>query len=279
MPDAHAIDRLFARRNFLNACVALTGGALIAAAGRARSEPTTAGPPDPALIEDLVAANHILFDQGVVDGYGHVSVRHDKSTDRYLLSRSLAPELVTAADIVEFDLDSNAVDPRGRAFYLERFIHGEVYKARPDVKSVVHHHSPAVIPFGVTKVPLQPVFHMAAFVGEGVPVFEIRDFGGMTNMLVSNPQLGAALARTLGNKPTVLMRGHGAVVVGNSLHQSVARSVYLQVDARLQAQAMALGGEITYLAPEEVKKFEDLGGAGYERAWELWKRKAMAEMR
>jgi len=277
MHDAHSIDRLFRRRAFLNACVALTGGALIAAAGRTRAEPTSAGPADPALIEDLVAANHILFDQGVVDGYGHVSVRHDKDPNRYLLSRSLAPELVTAEDIVEFDLDSNAVDPRGRKFYLERFIHGEIYKVRPDVKSVVHHHSPAVIPFGVTKIPLRPVFHMAAFVGEGVPIFEIRDFGGMTNMLVSNPQLGAALARTLGNKPALLMRGHGAVVVGSSVHQSVARSVYLQVDARLEAQAIALGGDITYLAPEEAKKFEELGGAGYERAWDLWKRKVMAQ--
>jgi HCOMODA/2-hydroxy-3-carboxy-muconic semialdehyde decarboxylase len=276
MHDAHSIDRLFARRNFLNACVALTGGALIAAAGRARSEPTTAGSPDPALIEDLVAANHILFDQGVVDGYGHVSVRHDKNPDRYLLSRSLAPELVTAADIVEFDLDSNAVDPRGRAFYLERFIHGEVYKARPDVKSVVHHHSPAVIPFGVTKVPLQPVFHMAAFVGEGVPVFEIRDFGGMTNMLVSSPQLGAALARTLGNKPTVLMRGHGAVVVGNSVHQSVARSVYLQLDARLQAQAMALGGDITFMDPQECALITGRKDLNFDRPWRMWKERIEA---
>ena len=276
MYDAQATDRLLARRTFLNVCAALTGGALLTAAGRGRAEPASAGPADPALIDDLVAANHILYDEGVVDGYGHVSVRHDKDPTRYLLSRSVAPELVTAEDIVEFDLDSNPVDPRGRKFYLERFIHGEIYKARPDVKSVVHHHSPAVIPFGITKVPLQPVFHMAAFVGEGVPVFEIRDFGGMTNMLVGDAKLGAALARTLGSKPAALMRGHGAVVVGSSVHQSVARSIYLQLDARLQAQAMALGGQITYLDPEEVKKFEDLGGAGYERAWELWKRKVMA---
>jgi ribulose-5-phosphate 4-epimerase/fuculose-1-phosphate aldolase len=279
MHQFHSIDRRFARRSFLNVCAALAGGALVAGTGRLRAEPASAGPADPALIEDLVAANHILFDQGVVDGYGHVSVRHDKDPSRYLLSRSLAPELVTADDIVEFDLDSNPVDARGRKFYLERFIHGEIYKARPEVKSVVHHHSPAVIPFGVTKVPLRAVFHMAAFVGEGVPVFEIRDFGGMTNMLVSNSQLGAALARTLGDKPAVLMRGHGAVVVGASVHQSVARSVYLQLDARLQAQAMALGGDITYLAPEEARKFEELGGTGYERAWDLWKRKVMAEKR
>jgi HCOMODA/2-hydroxy-3-carboxy-muconic semialdehyde decarboxylase len=266
-------SRPFPRRTFLSVCAALGGGALLGTAIRSRAEPASAGPADPALIEDLVAANHILYEEGVVDGYGHVSARHDKDPNRYLLARSVAPELVTADDIVEFDLDSNPVDPRGRRFYLERFIHGEIYKARPDVKSVVHHHSPAVIPFGVTKVPLRPVFHMAAFVGEGVPVFEIRDFGGMTNMLVSDAKLGAGLARTLGDKPAVLMRGHGAAVVGVSVHQSVARSVYLQLDARLQAQAMALGGEITYLDPQEVKKMEDLGGVGYERAWELWKRK------
>jgi HCOMODA/2-hydroxy-3-carboxy-muconic semialdehyde decarboxylase len=225
------------------------------------------------LIEDLVAANRILADQGVVDGYGHVSARHNKDPNRYLLARSVAPELVTAEDILEFDLDSNAVDPRGRKLYLERFIHGEIYKARPDVKAVVHHHSPAVIPFGVTNVPLRPIFHMAAFVGLGVPVFEIRDAAGMTDMLVRTPELGRALARTVGDKPAALMRGHGAVVVGASVSEAVGRSIYLQVDARLQAQAIALSGEITYLDPEEVRKVQ--GAFSYERAWELWKRKAM----
>jgi ribulose-5-phosphate 4-epimerase/fuculose-1-phosphate aldolase len=261
------------RRHFLTACAAFTAAALFGAAGRARSEPASAGPADAGLIEDLVAANHILANQEVVDGYGHVSVRHDKDPTRYLLARSVAPELVAAGDILELDLDSNPVDGRGRKLYLERFIHGEIYKARPDVKSVVHHHSPAVIPFGVTGVPLRPVFHMAAFVGHGVPVFEIRKAGGMTNMLISTPALGRALAATLGDKPAALMRGHGAVVVGASLPDAVARSIYLQMNARLQAQAIALGGEITYLDPEEVRKFEAVGG--YERAWELWKRKAM----
>ena len=202
------------RREFLTRCTILATGAFLGAAGRAHSEPASAGPADPALIEDLVAANRILASEGVVDGYGHVSARHDKDPNRYLLARSMAPELVTAADIVEFDLDSNAVDPRGRKLYLERFIHGEIYKARPDVKAVVHHHSPAVIPFGVSTVPMRPIYHMAAFVAQGVPVFEIRQVGGMTDMLVRTPELGRALARTLGNSPAALMRGHGAVVVG-----------------------------------------------------------------
>jgi ribulose-5-phosphate 4-epimerase/fuculose-1-phosphate aldolase len=273
MSAEHRPDARPPRRDFLASCTVLAAGVLLAAAGRARSEPASAGPPDPGLIEDLVAANRILADQGVVDGYGHVSARHNLDPSRYLLARSVAPELVTAEDILEFDLDSNPVDPRGRKLYLERFIHGEIYKARPEVKSVVHHHSPAVIPFGVTNVALRPIYHMAAFVGLGVPVFEIREAGGMTDMLVSTPELGRALARTLGDKPAALMRGHGAVVVGDSVPVAVARSVYLQMDARLQAQAIALGGEITYLDPEEVRKLGPLGG--YDRAWQLWKRKAM----
>lgn len=274
MHTAHETHVRPERRQFLTACTLLTAGALLGAVGRARAAPESAGLPDPGLIEDLVAANHILADQGVVDGYGHVSARHDKDPGRYLLARSLAPELVTAEDILEFDLDSNPVDARGRKLYLERFIHGEIYRVRPDVKAVVHHHSPAVIPFGVTGVPLRPVYHMSSFIGLGVPVFEIREAGGMTDMLVRTPVLGRALARTLADKPAVLMRGHGAVVVGASLPEAVGRSIYLQMNARLQAQAMALGGKITYLAPEEVQKLGGLGG--YDRAWELWKRKVSA---
>jgi len=238
---------------------------------------TTAGPADPKLIEDLVAANRILADRGVVDGYGHVSARHDRDPNRYLLSRSLAPELVTADDLIEYDLDSNSVDARGRSMYLERFIHGEIYKARPDVKAIVHHHSPSVIPFGVTTVPLQPLYHMSAFIGEDVPVFEIRKAGGITDMLVRNPALGHALAQTLGGKPAALMRGHGAVVVGPDLPLAVGRSIYLEINAKLQVQAIALGGKVTYLDPEEARKAATLDG--YQRAWELWKQKAMAQER
>jgi ribulose-5-phosphate 4-epimerase/fuculose-1-phosphate aldolase len=264
----------FRRRDFLIACGGLALGCALTRSQRVLAQSSSAGPADPKLIEDLVAGNRILAMEGVVDGYGHISARHDKDPQRYLIARSIAPELVTADDIVELDLDSNPVNAKGQRLYLERFIHGEIYKARPEIRSVVHHHSPAVIPFGVTAVRLQPIYHMAAFVSEGVPVFEIREAGGMTDMLVRTPQLGQALAKTIDNKPAALMRGHGAVVVGTSVMQAVARSVYLQMNARLQAQAIALGGEITYLDPEEARKFQSADS--YERAWDLWKRKAMA---
>lgn len=238
-----------------------------AAAGQAGADGTQAG-----LIQDLVDANHILAHQGILDGYGHVSARHSHDASRYLLSRSLAPELVTADDVMEYTLDSVPVEAKGRALYIERFIHGEIYKARPDVRAIVHSHSPSVIPFGVvSSVPLRPLYHMAAFIGEGVPVFDIRQAAGMTDMLVRDAALGRALAQTLGNKPAALLRGHGAVVVAPSLPMAVGRSVYLDLNARLQAQAMALGGPIEYLAPEEARKaIVD----GYQRAWELWKRQA-----
>lgn len=261
------------RREFLAACSFLASGILLSRVLSVHAEPTSAGSIDPKLIEDLVAANHILANEGVVDGYGHVSARHPANPERFLISRSVAPELVTPEDIMELDLDGNAVDLRGRKLYLERYIHGEIYRARPDVKSIVHHHSAAVIPFAITKVPLQPVYHMAAFIGKGVPVFEIRDAGGVTDMLISSPKLGQALATTLADKPAALMRGHGAVVVGSSISEAVARSVYLQMNARLQAQAMALSPNVTYLNSGEVEK---LGTPSwYDRAWELWKRKAL----
>jgi HCOMODA/2-hydroxy-3-carboxy-muconic semialdehyde decarboxylase len=229
------------------------------------------------LIEDVVAANRILADQGVVDGYGHVSVRLDRDPDRFLLARSLAPELVTAADIMEFDLDCRPLDDRGQATYLERFIHGEIYRVRPDVGAIVHHHSPSVIPFTISPVPLRPLYHMSAFIGDGVPNFEIRTAGGMTDMLVSNPELGRALARTLGDHPAALLRGHGAVVVGSTLPLAVGRSIYMEMNARLQLQALALPGTLTYLDPEEVRKVE--ARQDYARSWDLWKRRAQAASR
>src|SRR5713101_4425213 len=181
------------RRHVLAGSAAALVGALYRP--RVGAQTASAGPPAAQLIEDLVAANRILADQGVLDGYGHVSARHDRDPARFLMSRSLAPELVTAADIMEYDSASEPVDPRGRSSYLERFIHGEIYRVRPDVQAVVHSHSPSVIPFGVTGVPLRPLFHMSAFLGGGVPVFEIRTAGGMTDMLVRNPALGRALAQ------------------------------------------------------------------------------------
>src|SRR5512143_567100 len=150
------------------------------------------------IIEDLVTASHILANEGVLDGLGHVSVRHPDNPQHYLMSRSLAPALVAASDIMEYDLDSNALDRQGRALFLERFIHGETYKARPDVMAVIHSHSPAVIPFSISQTPLQPVFNGAAFLAPSAPVFDIRKIAGMTDLLIGNGDLGKALSATLG---------------------------------------------------------------------------------
>lgn len=230
---------------------------------------------DPALVDKLALANRILYDQGVVDGFGHVSVRHGGSAGHFLLARNMAPGLVTAADILAFDLDANAVDAAGRRVYLERFIHGEIYRARPDVRAIVHNHSPSVIPFGATGAPLRPLYHMSAFLSGGVPVWDIHAAAGDSDMLVRTPALGRSLAQALGARPVVLMRGHGAVVVGGSLPQAVFRSVYTEVNARLQAQALALGGgNVTYLSPEEAKRAEAAVAGTLGRPWELWKRKA-----
>jgi HCOMODA/2-hydroxy-3-carboxy-muconic semialdehyde decarboxylase len=191
----HRAFGAFAAFAFLSITVALTLNLAVA-----QTSPPSAGPIDPAVIEDLVLANRILADQNILDGFGHVSVRHPTSPGRYLMSRSIAPALVTPADIIEYDLDSNPVDPNGRQSFLERFIHGEIYKRRPDVRAVVHAHSAAVIPFGVSQSPLRPISHTAAFLSTGVPVFEIRKAGGMTNMLVGRRNLGKTLLRHLGTR-------------------------------------------------------------------------------
>jgi HCOMODA/2-hydroxy-3-carboxy-muconic semialdehyde decarboxylase len=223
-------------------------------------------------LEDVVAANRVLVAHGVLDGYGHVSARHPRDPQRYLLAWARAPELVTAADVLELDLDSRPVTATDRPLYTERFIHGEIYRTRPDVLAVVHHHSPSVIPFGVAGVPLRPLYHMSAFIGQGVPVFEIREAAGeATDMLVRTPALARALAETLGGRAAALMRGHGAVVAGASLSQVVGRSLYLELNARLQSQAIALGGSPHYLDADEARLATATLG-GYERAWELWKR-------
>jgi HCOMODA/2-hydroxy-3-carboxy-muconic semialdehyde decarboxylase len=238
--------------------------------------PVSVGAVDPKLVEDLVAGYRILAQHEVLDGFGHVSVRHDRSAGRFLLSRSLAPELVTAADLIEFDLDGNAVDARGRALYSERFIHAEIYRARPDVKAVVHAHAPSLIPYSATSVPLKPVYHMASFIGDGVPIFDIRKSFGLTDMLVGDAAKGRALAQALGSKTCVLMRGHGVVVTGSSIPIAVGRSIYLDTNAKIQTEAMAIsGGKVTYLDPQEAQKVMEAGeNRGYERAWELWKAKA-----
>ncbi|MGE5268091.1 MAG: class II aldolase/adducin family protein [Thiohalocapsa sp.] len=241
---------------------------------------TTAGAPDAALIEDLVAANRILYDQGVVDGFGHVSVRHDKRPAHFLLARSMAPGLVTAADIMEFAPDGEPVDAAGRTPYLERFIHSEIYKSRPEVAAVVHSHSPSVIPFGVVTRRLQPIYHMSSFLGLGVPVFEIRDAGGpATDMLIRTAALGEALARSLGEAAVALLRGHGNVVVAGSLREVVFRAVYTEVNARLASEALRLGqGQAMFLNDGEARAATQTNRGQINRAWELWKTRALARV-
>lgn len=258
---------------FLTVCLAVA--ALVSAPALAQERPASAGPVDPQLMEDLIVANRILAKQGVVDAMGHVSVRHNRDPNRYLLSLARAPELVTEADIMEYDLDSNPVRDPGRRQYSERYIHGEIYKLRPDVIAVIHAHTESVVPFTVSSVPLRAIAHSGGFLAEGLPNFEIREVGGMTDMLVSNAKFGHALAEKLGDKAAILMRGHGFAATGKSLPYVVGRAIYIGVAAKLQAEAIALGGTVNYLDPEEGRKIE--ARRDYIRPWELWKREAMGK--
>jgi ribulose-5-phosphate 4-epimerase/fuculose-1-phosphate aldolase len=269
-----AASRRFACLGILVAAVLLAGRLDASAQMPSASLPGV----DPAVLEDIVVGSRILADFGVVDGFGHVSARHPTNPNHFLMSRSLAPALVTADDIMEFDLDGNPVDARGRAVFLERFIHSEIYKARPDVMSVVHTHSPGVIPFSVSKVPLRAMFHNPAFLAVGVPVWDIRKDFGETSMLVANAALGKSLAEALGGKPVVLMRGHGDVAVGPTTKMAVFRAYYTDVNARLQAQALALGGEPNYLTPGEGVKADQTNFAVMDRIWNLWRMKVLPSL-
>jgi HCOMODA/2-hydroxy-3-carboxy-muconic semialdehyde decarboxylase len=227
-----------------------------------------------SLLEEIVTANRILAHEGVVDSFGHVSARHPDNPIRFLLSRARAPERIEAADIMEFTLEGEAVDARGRAPYLERFIHGGIYEARPDVHSVVHNHSPSVIPFGVTAKKLKPLLHMCANIGHEVSTWDSHDKFGDTALLVENVEMGRDLARALGRDRTILMRGHGATVAGSSVRHAVFVSIYLEVNAKLQMQAMAMG-EIKFLTSGEVDKVAARTGPyTLNRAWENWCRRA-----
>jgi HCOMODA/2-hydroxy-3-carboxy-muconic semialdehyde decarboxylase len=259
------------------ALVALAAG-VPARPAVAQQQTRSAGPVDAALLEDLVAANRILVDQGVLDGFGHVSIRHPRDPGRYLMARNVAPELVTPEDILEYDLDSNPIDAKGQRTFLERFIHGEVYKARPDVQAVIHSHSPSVVPFGISTHALRPVYHMSGFLAAGVPTWDIREAaGGASNMLVSSMALGRQLAAKLADRPVALMRGHGNVVVGPNLKIAVYRAVYTEANARLQLQAEGLGGPLNFLTPEEGRMADDTIMTQIERPWQLWRRKAMGK--
>lgn len=227
------------------------------------------------VLEDLALANHILVNQGVLDGFGHISVRHPQNPERFFIARSMAPALVEVADIVEVDLDGNVHDAQGRRTYVERFIHSAIYKARPDVMSVIHSHSPAVIPFGVTGARLRPICHMSGFLGAVTPIFEIRHSAGeSTDLLISSQALGESLAKTLGKSNVALMRGHGSVTVGTSIKQAVFRGVYTESNARLQSEAMRFG-EITFLTEGEAQATSAMNDQHLERPWEMWKRDAL----
>lgn len=232
---------------------------------------------DSSRLPDLVTANHILYDRGVLDAFGHVSVRHEKFPDRFLLGRNMAPGLMTAQDIIEFDLEGQPLNAAGRSVYLERFIHSEIYKARPDVMAVVHSHSPSVVPFSVIKgSPFRAVCHMAGFIGTSAPVYEIRDFAGDgTDLLITNKALGASLAKTLGSRSLVLMRGHGSTVVAQTLKLAVYRAVYTEVNARTQSEASRLG-EVTFLSEAEAQATVATIEGQVERAWSFWQKTGSA---
>jgi HCOMODA/2-hydroxy-3-carboxy-muconic semialdehyde decarboxylase len=228
-----------------------------------------------AVLDDLAAASRILVDQGVFDAAGHVSMRHPDNPGHFLMSRSLAPQLVTANDIMEFDLNCEAIDRKGRNGFIERFLHGEIYKKRPDVMAIAHSHSASVIPFSLTNTPLQAMYHNAAFIAEGVPVFDIREKFGATDIVISTQGKGAALAEALGIKSVALLRAHGMVVVANSLPVAVFRAVFTEVNARVQLQASALGGPIAALDRDEGRLADVVNVNTVGRSWDLWKRRVM----
>jgi HCOMODA/2-hydroxy-3-carboxy-muconic semialdehyde decarboxylase len=235
--------------------------------------PQSGGPVERAVLDDLAAASRILADQGVFDTAGHCSMRHPGAGDRFLMSRSLAPALIQPDDIMEFTLDCVPCEDRGRSGFLERFLHGEIYRARPDVMAIAHSHSAAVIPFGIVGAPMVATYHNAAFLAAGVPVFDIREKFGITDIVVSSPEKGAALAQTLADKAVALLRAHGVVVVGPNLRAAVFRAVFTEVSARIQLQAAMLGGPIAALDVEEGRLADAVNLATDARAWELWKRR------
>jgi ribulose-5-phosphate 4-epimerase/fuculose-1-phosphate aldolase len=221
-------------------------------------------------LEELVTANRILAREGVVDAFGHVSIRHPGFRDRFLLSRARAPECIEVADFMEFTLDGTPIEAAGRKPYAERFIHGAIYELRPEVQAVVHHHSPSVIPFGITGTRLSPVMHMCASMGSDVPIWDSRTNFGDTNLLVTSMAMARDLAAALGNRPSALMRGHGCVVAGHSLREVVFNSVYLELNADLQMKASSLG-TVTFLSEGEVEAvLKTRGSFTFERAWEYW---------
>ncbi len=226
------------------------------------------------LLEDVAIASRVLARHQVLDAFGHVSARSDRNPDHFVMTRSLAPELATPADMMEFDIDSEAVGGDTRKPFVERYIHGEIYRTRPEVMAIVHSHAMSVIPFGITGAALRPVYHMGSFLHSGAPVWDIRDKGGDTDMLVSNRYLGRALADTLGRCACALMRGHGFVAVGSSIAEATFRAIYTDGNARIQLQAESLGGPINFLSDAEGRLTTAGNQNAMERPWNLWKQQA-----
>jgi ribulose-5-phosphate 4-epimerase/fuculose-1-phosphate aldolase len=227
------------------------------------------------LIDDLVAASRILAQHEVLDAYGHVSARSDKRPDRFVMSRAVAPALVAAADLMELDVDSEPLPGDKRKGFIERYIHGEIYRARPEVMAIVHSHSASVIPFGATKTKLRPIYHMGAFLWSGTPVFDIRRTRPENDLLVRDKNLGEALAKSLGGCNCVLMRGHGMTVIGDGVPEAVYRAIYTEMNARLQLQATLLEGPIEFLSDEEGRRSTAANRGTLERPWELWKKESL----
>ena len=230
-----------------------------------------------ALFEDLVDANHILYQQGIVDGYGHVSVRHPDHPDRFVMAAAVSPGRVRAADLISLDLDGNIVGGEDHPTYSERFIHSEIYRARSDVNAVIHSHSPTVIPFSVTDVPLRPIIHAASFMDSGVPVFNTHNVPEATTPLVNSAAIGKALVATLGQNNIVLMRGHGNTVVASDIRDVVSRAIYAERNAMLLLQTLALGRPIDYMNSAEAKAMQGRGvnpgrgsSHGVDRVWQMW---------
>jgi ribulose-5-phosphate 4-epimerase/fuculose-1-phosphate aldolase len=251
----------------------------------AQASKSAQGSANGTLIDDLVVANRILANENILDGLGHISVRSLQRPDRFFLSRDLAPGLVTAADLVEYDLDGNPVNAKAPQGYRERFLHAAIFKARPNVNSVVHSHMPSVLPFTDVTMPMRPMYHMASFLLAGAPVFEVRTVQDQAGMLIDNNKVGDALAKTLGNRTVALIRGHGVAIVGTSIPDAVSSAIFLDVNARAQAQAITFGGNISYLTQADVapptpnqQPAAQPGAPGYyPRSWGIWKLKAMGK--
>ena len=220
---------------------------------------------------DIALANRMLAHHGVLDAFGHVSARHPNDPQRYLLSRSRAPELVEPDDILEYTLDSKLVKDGDTPLYSERVIHGEIYKARPDVNCVVHHHAPDFMPLVITGIDYVPVFHLGAVGGAQVPFWDQREEFGDTNLLVVNPEEGASLARRLGQSWMVLMNRHGVTAAATNVREAVFRCVFSCLNARFQIAAAA-AGRVGPLSPGEVRHAFTIstGTTGQSRSWELW---------